>query len=317
MYKKKKKSRRNKVRFLVVEIILAAGLIAGTWRVLNHQMTASIAGEEKGDTVNNDFDEKTLSSPYVFLMRREDGKVLLNIRGGERIYPASMTKIMTVLLGTEKIENPEKEVTLPDDFQRLYEDNASMAGFLPGETVTAEDLFYGAMLPSGADACLGIASEVSQSEKRFTDLMNKKAKELGLKHTHFTNADGLHDPDHYSTVKDIAYLLDEALDWPEFYKVFTAKSHVTSSSAAHPDGIWMSGTMFDQMQDSSFPGGEIVGGKTGYTDEAGLCLASLAVINEQEYILVTAKAPGSHQTKPLHIMDALHIYKDLIVANDM
>lgn len=302
------------MKILILEMILIVGLIISTVKVLNlnHHPAQGIAKDVKGDTVNTDFDLGTLSSPYAFLMRREDGKVLLDLKGEEKIYPASMTKIMTVMLAAEQIGNPAAEVTLPNDFQRLYESNASMAGFVPGERVTAEDLFYGALLPSGADACLGLACEVSGSEEKFTGLMNKKAKELGLKDTHFTNADGLFDPDHYSTAKEIALLLDEALDQPEFYKVFTAKSHITAPNTSHPDGIWMSSTLFDQMETSTFPGGEVLGGKTGYTDEAGLCLASLAVIDGQEYILVTAKAPGTHQTEPFHIMDALSIYTDFM-----
>lgn len=312
MYKKKRKSRKKKIKILILEMLLTVVLIASMVKMFTHQPAQGIAEEVKGDTVNTDFDLSTLSSQHVFLMRREDGKVLLNLKGEEKIYPASMTKIMTVMLAAEQTGNPMKEVRLPDDFQRLYESNASMAGFSPGETVTAEDLFYGALLPSGADACLGLACEVSGSEERFTDLMNKKAKELGLSHTHFTNADGLHDMDHYSTAKEIALLLDKALDEPEFYKVFTSKSYLTSKSTSHPDGIWMSSTLFDQLDTSSFPSGELLGGKTGYTDEAGLCLASLAVIDGQEYILVTAKAPGSHQTEPLHIMDAVSIYTDFM-----
>ena len=187
-----------------------------------------------------------------------------------------------------------------------------MAGFSPGETVTAEDLFYGALLPSGADACLGLACEVSGSEERFTDLMNKKAKELGLSHTYFTNADGLHDMDHYSTAKEIALLLDKALDEPEFYKVFTSKSYLTSKSTSHPDGIWMSSTLFRSAGYQYLSFRRAAGRKDRYTDEAGLCLASLEVIDGQEYILVTAKAPGSHQTEPLHIMDAVSIYTDFM-----
>lgn len=252
-----------------------------------------------------------LNSRYAFLMDRREGKVLLDKGGQQKIYPASMTKIMTVLLAVEYFQDLDEQVRLPNDFGALYAADASMAGFEPGELVTARDLLYGAMLPSGADACLGIVTCVSGSEPAFVERMNSKAKELGMAGTHFTNADGLHDPEHYSTPGDIALLLNHALDDPVFYQVFTTPGYQTQPSAAHPEGIWLSSTLQGAPR-LDFEGGKILGGKTGYTDEAGLCLASLALKDGKAYILVTAKAPGGHQTEPYHIEDALNIYENYL-----
>lgn len=254
----------------------------------------------------------SLLSRYAYLMDRSDRAALLDKDGEQRIYPASMTKIMTVLLGVESFQDLDEQVQLPDDFGALYAADASMAGFEPGELVTAEDLLYGAMLPSGADACLGIAVAVSGSEPAFVERMNSKAQELGMTGTHFTNADGLHDPEHYSTARDIAVLLDYALREPAFYRVFTAQRYQAQPTAAHPEGLWFTSTLSSAAPYLDFDGGEILGGKTGYTDEAGLCLASLGAKNGKAYILVTAKAPGGHQTEPYHIEDALRIYENFL-----
>ena len=132
------------------------------------------------------------SSRHALLMDARTGQVLARKRSGEEAAPASLTKMMTVLLATEALPDLDTPVTLPEDiFPALYKADASMAGFQPGETVTVRDLLYGAMLPSGAECCEALAREVSGSEEAFVALMNRKAGELGMKHTHFANCTGL------------------------------------------------------------------------------------------------------------------------------
>ena len=140
---------------------------------------------------------------------------------------------------------------------------------------------------------------------------NDKAQELGMKNTHFTNSTGLHDPEHYSTVEDISILLQYALKNEYFRDVFTSSRYSTLPSEQHPEGFTFHSTMFKYMDSTEVTGGEILGGKTGYTEEAGLCLASLAQVNGKEYILVTAKANGTHQTEQFHILDAINVYSQI------
>src|SRR5699024_6501471 len=126
----------------------------------------------------------------------------------EKIYPASLTKIMTAIVAIENLPDLDEQIYLSEDmFEKLYSENASMAGFLPNEKVAAIDLIYGALLPSGAESCIGLADAIAGSEKSFVKLMNEKAEELGMNDTHFTNSTGLHDRNHYTTVNDIAKLL--------------------------------------------------------------------------------------------------------------
>lgn len=251
----------------------------------------------------------TLYSPYAVLVDLESGNVLAEQNSAERMYPASLTKIMTALIAIEETEDMEQTTTLPSDiFPSLYEENASLAGFQPGETVTWKDLLYGVMLPSGAECCLTFARQIAGSEGAFVDLMNKKAEELGMNDTHFANATGLQDKKHYSTVRDIAVLLRYALENDTFRQVFTARRYSVLPTAYHSEGFTFYNTMFQAMDNAGISDDDILGGKTGYTEKAGLCLASLAEINDREYILVTAKADGNHYTEPYHVIDAENVY---------
>ncbi|MDG0813420.1 D-alanyl-D-alanine carboxypeptidase family protein [Cohnella rhizosphaerae] len=254
-----------------------------------------------------------LHSAQAILVRLDDGKVLLDKNGEARVYPASLTKIMTAILAIERIPDLKKTVKLdPDMFETLRQQNASMAGFLPGERVPAVDLLYGAMLPSGADGSVGLAMRVAGSEKKFAALMNEKAKAIGMTDTHFVNATGLHDPAHYTTVKDLSVLLAYALGNETFREVFTASRHSTTPTDQHPDGITLRSSMFKELGGSGLAGGEILGGKTGYTDKAGLCLASLGRLNGEEYILVTTGAKGNRKTTEAYdIADAVSVYNEL------
>lgn len=223
-----------------------------------------------------------------------------------------LTKIMTAVLAIENTDDLSQTVTLPYDiFEPLYEENASMAGFQPGEEATLKDLLYGILLPSGAECCMAFADRIAGSEEAFVDMMNEKATEIGMSNTHFCNATGLHNPDHYSTVKDISILLKYALQYEDFRQAFSSSRYSTRPTNQHPDGFTFRSTMFKYMDSTEVVGGEIIGGKTGYTEEAGLCLASLAEVDGKEYILVTAKANGTHQTEQFHILDAINVYSQI------
>ena len=251
-----------------------------------------------------------LISPNAILLRADTGEVLAEKDADGTIYPASMTKMMTALLAIEANPDLDTPVTLPEDiFPPLQAQDASLAGFVLGENVTVRDLLYGAMLPSGAECCEALAREVSGSEEAFVARMNQKAAELGMTGTHFCNPTGLHDPDHVSTVRDIARLEEAALQNETFRTLFTTERYTVPATNCHPQGFTMKSTLLSQLNGSELHSGKILGGKTGYTSAAGLCLASLASIKGREYILVTAGAQGSHGTEPYHIDDAVKVYR--------
>lgn len=186
-----------------------------------------------------------------------------------------------------------------------------MAGFAPGDQVKAMDVLYGVMLPSGAESCVGLANHLFGSEEAFVDRMNEKAQELGMTNTHFVTSTGLHDPEHYTTARDLTKLLTYALQNETFRTIYTSHEYTTSPTAGNPSGLHFLSTMFKKMDTSAVNGGEIEGGKTGYTSDAGQCLASLAKVDDTEYILVTAGAQGSPSTEPYHIWDAVNVYNQI------
>lgn len=253
---------------------------------------------------------KNLYSTNAILLQADTGKCIGEKNSGEKIYPASLTKIMTVLLALEKLPDLDMVTTVPPSiYDNLYNEGASMAGFLPGEDAKIRDLLYGAMLPSGAECCLTLAEVISGSEEAFVEEMNKRARELGMDKTHFSNCTGLWEEEHYSTVEDISVLLLEALKSSRFRDIFTSEVYSTEPSGLHPQGFTFYSTLFTDLSNPDIPGGRILGGKTGYTSRAGLCLASLAQVDGKEYILVTAHAKGSHDTEPNHIRDARKVYE--------
>ena len=162
------------------------------------------------DQQNNDFietvieddsaliDLSAVNSSGVVLTRLNDETVIASKNPDQVLYPASLTKIMTVITAIDLIDDLNEDVVMEEVFfDGLFEQEAAITGFLVDEVVTYNDLLYGAILPSGADACLALAYKLAGSEEKFVTLMNQKAGELGLSHTRFSNVTGLHDKNNY------------------------------------------------------------------------------------------------------------------------
>lgn len=255
----------------------------------------------------------SLYSKYAVLLDADTGEMLAEKNSNEQIFPASMTKLMAALVAVERTDQWDVEVEIPQKiFARLYLEHASLAGFEPDEKVTPKDLLYGMLLPSGAECCTTYALWLAGEEETFVEWMNDKAEELGMDGTHFMNTTGLHDENHYSTVEDMAVLLYQCLQNETLRIALSTPSYQTTPTVQHPQGLTLESTLFQalesQMDESDT---DLLGGKTGYTSQAGLCLASFADISGREYILVTAGADGSHYTEPFHIEDALNVYNQL------
>lgn len=254
-----------------------------------------------------------LYSRCAILMDAQTGEILLEKNSEKRAYPASLTKIMTALIAIEENKDLNKTVVLNSGiFERLQQENASLAGFSPGEEVRLIDLVYGALLPSGAEAAISLAEQTAGSQKEFVKLMNQKGRELKLKGTRYSNVTGLHAKDQVTTAADIARLLRYALQNPTFREVFLSQRYTVPPTNRHPDGFTMHSTLFSRMGDASLEKGEILGGKTGFTDQAGLCLASLAKYQDREMILVTLDAQGNLNTPQYNILDALSVYRNYL-----
>jgi D-alanyl-D-alanine carboxypeptidase (penicillin-binding protein 5/6) len=237
----------------------------------------------------------------------------------EKIWPASMTKMLTALVIIERTPPEDYGIELEivrDDMDYLYNDGASVAGFEIGEKVRMEDLLYGLMLPSGAECASALARYLAGGIGEFVDLMNAKAEEIGMTDSHFSNPVGLHDEDTYSTVADMALLLDYALRDERFAGIIATQEYRTAPTNKHEDGLALRSTFYQQgdivLRSED---GEIIGGKTGYTDDAGQCLASYMEKGGERFILVTAAAmPEDSHERALHIEDMLSVFTALKVT---
>ena len=233
-----------------------------------------------------------LYSENALLIDLESNTVLVQKNADARIYPASMTKVMTVLVAAEHIENWDETFTMTQSIiDPLFLADASMAGFVHGEEVSMMELLYGAVLPSGAEATEALAIVTAGSEEAFAALMNEKAQELGLQDTHFVDASGLHDENHYTTLSDMAIIMQAALDNPHCREVLTSVNHTSPATAQNPEGVAMTNRFLYRIQPQQTGNVQILAAKTGYTAQAMNCCVSYGIMeNGREAICVTAHA---------------------------
>lgn len=250
--------------------------------------------------------DEVVSSNAVFI-DLATGNVLSQRGYKEVINPASMTKILTVLVAAEHVTNLDDTFTITLDITDYsFVNDCSNVGFSVGEEVTIRDLFYGTILPSGADAAVALATYVAGSHEAFVDMMNEKVEELGLSETaHFTNCVGLYDKEHHCTVYDMAMILEAAINNDLCREVLSAHTYTTSSTEQHPEGITISNWFLRRIEDKD-TGGEVICAKTGYVVQSRNCAASFGKDNAgNEYICVTAGSTSSWRC----IYDHVELYQ--------
>lgn len=265
-----------------------------------------------GYTINKPADIKyigseNVQSEYALIVDGATGEAIASKAGFTRINPASMTKIMTVLVAADHITEADldNKVTITqENTYYAYRKGLSAVGFSDNEVVTVRDLFMGTILPSGADAAIALAELCAGSEESFVEEMNQKARELGLKDTHFTNCVGSYNENHYSTCADMAVILKAAIEKPICYEALYEHRYTTSSTAEHPDGLEISNWFLRRIEDKDTHG-EVLCAKTGYVNQSGSCAASYSVDrNGHPYFVVTAKAHSAWRC----IYDHVDIY---------
>ncbi len=250
-----------------------------------------------------------IQSEYGIVIDADTGEIIYQKNATAKIYPASLTKILTLLVAVENITD------LDDTFQMTseiidphYREGASMAGFAPEEMVSIRDLLYGSVLPSGADATTALGIYIAGTEEAFAALMNEKAAELGITTAHFCNTSGLHDNNHYCTVTDMAIILKAAMDNKTCCEILSTYQYTTAATPQNPEGLPLVSTMFSRMTGEEPEGATILGGKTGFTDQSGNCLASFGKNDAgRKFIMVTTKAPGMWKS----VFDHIHTYSTL------
>lgn len=280
--------------------------------VLSSQVTQKVYYAEETENTKA-FNGEVISNYGVFI-DIESNTVLAQRNGKNRISPASMTKVLTVLVAAEHIKNLDDTFTMTLDITDYsFVNDCSNVGFLEGEEVTVRDLFYGTILPSGADAAVGLATYVAGSQENFVELMNKKLEELGLSDTaHMTNCVGIYDENHYCTPYDMAMIMEAAIDNELCREIMNTRTYTTSATEQHPEGITVSNWFMRRIEDKD-TGGEIICGKTGYVVESGSCAVSYGKdYNGKEYVCVTVDANSSWRC----IYDHVALYSQFSTAKE-
>lgn len=237
-----------------------------------------------------------ISSKEAVVYNLNDDKVIYEKNSNEQTKVASLTKIMTCLVSLENISNLDDTVTV--EYQDLVGlKGYAVAGFRVGDEVTYKDLLYALMLPSAADAANILARAISGSKEEFVKLMNDKVSKLNLKNTSFSNAIGM-DDDNYSTASDMAVILKEAIKNETFKELYNTTTYTTTNN------IKLTKTTDDTARKSNLDISKLTGSKTGFTNEAGYCLASTATYSDINYLVVTLNADNF----PNHIKDTLALY---------
>ena len=208
----------------------------------------------------------------------DNNEVLYDYNAYEKRYPASVTKIMTTLVVLRAIDagelTLETQVTASKEAVTLPE-GSSTAGIVEGEVLTIEQLLYCDLVPSGNEACNILAEALCGSEEAFVERMNETAEDLGMTGTHFANPHGLHDPDHYTTAYDIYLMASAAMEYEIFREIVSTPTYTLepTNMVSEPRILHSTNALISNWYVSY---SKAIGIKTGYTEEAGRCLASAA-----------------------------------------
>lgn len=247
-----------------------------------------------------DFD---LHSNEYLLVRMSDLSVLYAKNEDLKMYPASLTKLMTLdtVLYLEKDLNNYSSISYSQLID-LINDDASLAGLKTDYEYTLNELLYALILPSGGDAAVALENYFSNQGINLIEEMNKRLKDLNCTNTNFVNTTGLHDNNHYSTLNDLFKIIMDVLSYPEGRKILETTSYkMSDGNSLH------SSTHFIRSKDTT-----VLGGKTGYTTESGQSVIILYRNNNRSYILMLANAMGNPYDKQYwHFSDAMEILNNL------
>jgi len=228
-----------------------------------------------------------LYSQKVFLYDVQLEQVIYDKGSNEIIYPASMTKIMTMILALENIDDYNRYITITQEMiEGLAAADASRVSYEVGDVVRIWDLLLATILVSAADATNALAITVAGSISAFVDLMNQKATELGMTNTHYMNSHGLHHENHYSSCRDLAILMNYCVQNAKFKELIGTTGAQLGGINAYPEGLSYQSSPWKLNGELEIPG--FKGGKTGYTEEAGSCFVSYYEYEDYKLILVTA-----------------------------
>ena len=254
---------------------------------------ASAADEESGVT------PPELHCEAMLLVDANTGRMVYGKNEHEQMYPASLTKIMTALLVLEAVDSGQlsldQQITATESAMEGLAADGSTAGIQAGEILTVEQLLQCMLIVSANEACNILAEQVSGSVDAFVDAMNAKAADLGCEDTHFVNATGLHDSQHYTTAWDLYRITAEAMTHEDFMRICdTARATIPATNLSEERNLYTTNYLIDTWRSLGYIYGNAHGIKTGSTDEAGHCLVSSA--SEGSLSLISVALGGDRVT---------------------
>jgi len=250
---------------------LSAGSSSGTDVQGSSTNSSADAAAEESASPRAWPEPQEVSAEGAILIDADTGAILYQKNMNEHLYPASITKMMTVLLAAERLD-PSDTVTMSEEAVHSVPADGSNIGLDVGETITVEQALYGIMVGSANEAAAAIAEKTAGSVAAFANLMNEKAKELGCTGTHFVNANGLHDKDHYTTPHDMALIARAFFDNPLCLRIGNTPSYHFSATATQPDDFTIRNK--HALITGETPCEGVIGGKTGYHQYAGETLVT-------------------------------------------
>lgn len=299
--------KRSVISLLIFSLSLSA--------FVNHPMTAQAASTEelqelaearKTLPVQSNEIENWPSGPQIgaqaaILMDANTGVILYSKNIHEHLYPASTTKIMTSLLAMER-GNLDDTVTFSHEAVFSVPADGSNMGMDEGESLSLEECLYGIMVASANEAANAAAEYISGSIEEFVDLMNLRAKEIGCTDTHFTNTNGLHDPEHYTSVYDLALISSQFFQNEILCKISNTSRYHFEATATQPDDFFAKNK--HQLITGEIPYDGILGGKTGFTSDSRQTLVTCAERNGMKLVCVVFKEESPNQfTDTVELLD--------------
>jgi D-alanyl-D-alanine carboxypeptidase (penicillin-binding protein 5/6) len=264
-------------------------------------------------------DPNLLDSNYAVLVDVEERTIVAGYDYDVKMYPASMTKIMTLLVACERLNEAQMSdhvILAQDVVAQMQAEGASGVGFSAGDELTVKDLLYAVALESDGIASMMLARYVAGSEQAFVQMMNDKAVELGLISTSFRNPTGLHHDEHVSTCREMASIMIAAMD-NEMVKTLLSTPSYKTTTKVYPRGLTFYSSYFVDVveelrqigYETSPSNGSVLAAKTGYTLEARYCLATLFVnkFEDKTYVAVTGHTVGMHLSC---VRDYIRLYED-------
>ena len=248
-----------------------------------------------------------IKSQNFILVDQGTGKILSSKNHDIKVHPASITKILTMITGLELLEGTDLETVI--SIPKLVFDGipqiASIAQLNPDDKMSLNEILYGIAMPSGADAARALSYHITGSVEGLTGKMNEMASKLGMSNTHFENTTGLDDPNHLTTLEDLAILLEYSFQNEDFKRYYTDSSFITRPTRMHPNGITYQNRQILEANALGFE--HFVGAKSGTTELAERSLSSIASKDDMVLIFISTNAPmKGYALAPL--TDAITVY---------